>query len=176
MKYPIIKSDPNHLLKISEYSPTNLGPKIDPNTENQTARDKAVALKLSDATKDAAYLVWSVADWPIPRTNAPNNNSKNESIIKEYIRTKPPTPPIRNVFERALFLEYFWDNLSNICVPIIAPPTPTAFGNPTKYGLEETSLAARTVTVTAAIKPIEENATETSKLKIFLISKTIDKE
>ena len=57
IKYPIIKSDPNHLLKISEYSPTNLGPKIDPNTENQTARDKAVALKLSDATKDAAYLV-----------------------------------------------------------------------------------------------------------------------
>ena len=49
------------------------GPNTDPKTENQTARDKAVALNFSLATNEAAYLVWSVADWPIPRIKAPNN-------------------------------------------------------------------------------------------------------
>ena len=88
----------------------------------------------------------------------------------------PPMLPIRNVFDRALFFEYFWDILSNICVPITAPPTPTAFGNPIRYGLEETSLAAKTVIVTAAMKPVEENATESNRWKIFLISKTTELE
>ena len=45
-----MSSEPNHLSKIAEYSPTKRGPKIEPNTENHTARDKAVALKLSEAT------------------------------------------------------------------------------------------------------------------------------
>jgi hypothetical protein len=70
---------------------------------------------------------------------------------------------MRKVFDRALFFEYFCDILSNICVPITAPATPTAFGKPIKYGLDETSLAAKTVIVTAAINPVEEKATESNK-------------
>ena len=88
----------------------------------------------------------------------------------------PPMLPIRNVFDRALFFEYFWDILSNICVPITAPPTPTALGNPIRYGFEVTSRAANTVIVTAAINPVDENATESKRWNIFLISKTTDKE
>ena len=57
MKYPTIRSDPNQFSKTAEYSPTNRGPNIDPKTENHTAKDKAVALKLSDATNEATYLV-----------------------------------------------------------------------------------------------------------------------
>ena len=83
MKYPTIRSDPNHVSKIAEYSPTSLGPNMDPNTENHTARDNAVALKLSEATNDATYLVWRAADCPIPNMNAPNNKRINESINRE---------------------------------------------------------------------------------------------
>ena len=57
MKYPTIRSDQNHVSKIAEYSHTSLGQNMDPNTENHTARDNAVALKLSEATNDATYLV-----------------------------------------------------------------------------------------------------------------------
>ena len=60
--------------------PTRRGPKIDPKTENHTAKERAVALNLFDATNDAAYLDCKVADWPIPSTNAPTNNKANESI------------------------------------------------------------------------------------------------
>ena len=54
-----------------------------------------------------------------------------------------------------------------------APPTPTAFGKPTKSGLLETSLAASTVTVIEAIKPIEEKATDKRRLDILFISLSI---
>ncbi len=64
----------------------------------------------------------------------------------------------------------------NICVPINAPPTPTAFGKPKNNGLFDTSLAAKTVTVIAAIKPIEEKATENSNPKILRDSEIIQKD
>ena len=168
-----MRSDPNQFSKTAEYSPTNRGPNIDPKTENQTAKDKAVALKLSDATNEATYLVWRAAAWPIPKINAPINRRINESIINEEIWTSPPKLPTRKVFDRALFLENFCDILSNIWVPITAPATPTAFGNPIKYGFDETSLAANTVIVTAAINPVEEKATESNKWKIFFTSEII---
>ena len=58
-------------------------------------------------------------------------------------------------------------------MPRNAPPTPTAFGKPKNNGLFETSLAARTVTVIAAIKPIDENPTESRSPSIFLISENL---
>ena len=51
-----------------------------------------------------------------------------------------------------------------------APPTPTAFGKPTKSGLLETSLAASTVTVIEAIKPIDEKG---KRHKYILLSKIV---
>ena len=51
-----------------------------------------------------------------------------------------------------------------------------AFGKPKNNGLFDTSLAAKTVTVIAAIKPIEEKATENSNPKILRDSEIIQKD
>ena len=51
-----LKEELNKVLKQSEQRLTNLGPKTEPKTENQTAKDNAVALNFLLATKEAAYL------------------------------------------------------------------------------------------------------------------------
>lgn len=78
--------------------------------------------------------------------------------------------PVRNVNVRAVNLENLFDSKKIIRVPKTAPATPTAFGNPRKRGLLDTSRAARVVTVIAAINPMEEKATDSKRLEILLRS------
>ena len=80
---------------------------------------------------------------------------------------------MKNVKDSAASLEYFFEILKNIWVPRNAPPTPTALGNPKNKGLFDTSLAAKTVTVIAAMNPIDEKPTDNKRPIIFLLSECI---
>ena len=57
IKYATINSDPKISLNVSEYCPTNLGPKTEPKTENHTARERAVALNSSFTIKMMKHIL-----------------------------------------------------------------------------------------------------------------------
>ena len=57
--------------KYLEKIPTELGPNTDPNAENHTQIDSATVLNSLEATNEAKYLVWNVADCPNPNMNDP---------------------------------------------------------------------------------------------------------